>query len=159
VAGARLGKNSCVSSAIDGVTFAETELLRVLVLAELVRAFLRAWISWGFVPRCSIWPPFLISGKVGILDPISPVACHMPKGGLLSRKALLREPVRVRERTEENVCEGALERREVMEGRRLCSCGVSSPALRLASSFSEAYEGKGSALPEPAMALSGNEDG
>lgn len=94
----RRGKNSRASSVMVGVAgvTAVIELLRVRVLAELVLASLLRWISCGFVPLFSIWPscdhpsaekaPFRISGSVGILDPTSPVACHMPNGGLLFRK-------------------------------------------------------------------------
>ena len=103
---ARFGKNSLPSSMVGvaGVV-AVIELFLVLVLAELVLANLLLWISCGFVPLCSICPswdqpsaenaPFLISGNVGIFDPTSPVACHMPSGGLLFRKLCLKDPVRV----------------------------------------------------------------
>lgn len=90
--------SSVARSAIVGVAGVVGTLLlfQVLVLAELVRANRRRCMSCGFVPRRSSWPswlqpsaakePFRISASEGTLDVTSPVACHMPSGGLLLRK-------------------------------------------------------------------------
>jgi hypothetical protein len=82
------------------------ELFLVRVLAELVLCTLLRCMSCGFAPLFSSWPscdhpsaekaPFRISGNVGIFDPTSPVACHMPNGGLLFKKVSFSDKPRVR---------------------------------------------------------------
>lgn len=93
-------------------------LLRVRVLAELVRATRRRWISCGLAPRLSICPswlqpsavkePFLISASDGTLEVTSPVACHMPRGGLELMKDCRIEEVRRRDGDEVDAVAAAL---------------------------------------------------
>jgi hypothetical protein len=84
-----------------------------------------------------------ISLSVGTLELTSPVACHIPSGGLELRKLLRRDDVRVRL----PVLEGA----EVLAGERWTS-GAPSPFCSLASDCMGVSEGNGSAFSDMALA-------
>ena len=82
----------CRSSVRPSNASSDAELLRCLCAIRVV-CLLAIWC--GVWPLCSSCPssvqpageklPFLISPMVGTLDAISPVASHMPYGGLLLR--------------------------------------------------------------------------